>query len=102
MEKIDDELFNNGTKPLKSYNFRSNLYYNKIQTIACLCTVVTLCISVHISLLIVFPKNFIHPTPDAISHPIEGAKLELSIMNSVNNAKNSLITIKRPGLSDRV
>ncbi len=49
----------------------------KNQTIACLCTVITLWIPVHNSCLIIFPKNFTYPTPDAAPCPIGGAKLEL-------------------------
>ena len=52
----------------------------KNQTFACLCTVITLWIPVHIGFLIVFPKNFIYPTPDAALCPMGGAKLELSVI----------------------
>ncbi|MAF33062.1 MAG: hypothetical protein CL941_03760 [Desulfobacter sp.] len=48
----------------------------KIQIISCLCTVITLWIPVYNSCLIVFPKNFIYPTPDAALCPVVGAKLE--------------------------
>gem|GEM_PF-1035959 len=48
----------------------------KIQTIACLFTEITLCIRVHNGYLIVFPKNFIYPTPDAAPCPTGSAKLE--------------------------
>ncbi len=41
-----------------------------------LCTVITLWIPVQTDCLIVFPKNFIYPTPDAAPCPIGGAKLE--------------------------
>ena len=73
-KKINNERFNNCTKPFKSYHFRSNWYYKRNQTIACLCTVITLWIPVYHGCRIVFPKKFYLPHTGCDTVPHWGCK----------------------------
>jgi len=78
LENIDDERFDNGKSLEISVHGLKQLISKQKTRPSCACTrLITLWIQVNTDGRIVFPKNFIHPIPDAALCPIGVRNLKI-------------------------